>query len=432
MTDTDTPLSCDTLVVGATIAGLTTARDLAMRGYRVLVTDEDTVPARQAVAKATPFIDEDGDIKTLVEELDLSLVSPAMLPSEVLVGDKRNRLPAASVLGIPAIPLAKDVLAIVGWAGGLRAYLDRLTPVLKIGRYSNLADLVRRRMGRRVAERMVAPVVRGTFGVDAHEVGIDETIPELNNAITRAGSLSGAIAILLEEAANDTSRNERGVAGGTTKLIDALTEAITDYHGEIRLGTRIDIAEHDDEGWLLTMTDGSQIRAQSLIYAETDMQQIDRVTLTVPTAQVTTAADVRAVFAGPTAGRVDALVATRTSALWGETGDEATERITLDYLADDSMRESEYTAKALADAEALLGAQLTPTETRLAAAPRFRTQPSASDRPSATVHVIETGAELAEAIRQARSIAAAVHREDFAVPGVSWAQEVNEEFEEDE
>lgn len=427
MTETGSTPAVDVLVVGATIAGLTAARDLAMRGYRVLVIDEAVSIGGAAAGDAAPFLDEEGDIAKLAAELDLELETPRQLQSRVIVADKAHELPKYSFMGIPATPLANDVIAVVGWGGALRAYLDRLTPVLKIGRYDNLAHLVRKRMGHRVAERMLRPVVRGTLGIDAAELAVDDAVPGLNNAITRAGSLSGGVAILMEEAANDDAKSERLIEGGLSRLVDALADAVTDYHGEIRIGSRIDIAEHDDQGWLLTMTDGTQLRAQTLLYAETDMQQVDRVVVTISKQHSAEVPSVHRVFA--------ATGTTATGVLRASDTDDGDSKLVLEYPADERMADSEYVQRAGDDLETLLGVRLELAGTEVVRAPRFRTQPTASDAPTATVHVVaarQPGVRgLSETVRDAREIAQAVHREDFAVPGVSWAQEVNDEFEEE-
>ena len=52
-------------------------------------------------------------------------------------------LPKTGMLGIPANPLGDDVRRIIGWSGALRAYLDRLMPILTIGRAHSLGKLVR-------------------------------------------------------------------------------------------------------------------------------------------------------------------------------------------------------------------------------------------------------------------------------------------------
>lgn len=425
MTETGSTPSVDVLVVGATIAGLTAARDLAMRGYRVLVIDEAEHIGGAARGDYAPFLDEEGEVAALAAELDLELATPSRLPSRLVISGKHHELPEHSILGVPATPLASDVIAIIGWGGALRAYLDRLTPVLKIGRYDNLAHLVRKRMGRRVAERLLQPIVRGTFGVDAADLDVDEAAPGLNNAITRAGSLSGGIAILLDENARDATKSEQIVAAGTMGLARALAAAVQEYHGAVRTGLRVDIAEHDDGGWLLTMTNGTRVRAQTLVYAETDMQQVDRVVVTAPKGEV------------PSVRRVVATTGTAATGLVraSDSGDDST-KLVLEYSADENIADSEYEQIAAQDLEVLLGESVTQQSIEVVRAPRYRTQPESSAARAATVHVIAAGEigvrGLSETVRDARLVAQAVHREDFAVPGVSWAQEVNEEYEEEQ
>ena len=234
--------------------------------------------------------------------------------------------------------------------------------------------------------------------------------------------------MLVEQAAHDSGQFERGVVGGMGRLVDALVDAIAEYHGETRLRTRIDIAERDDAGWLLTLTDGTQLRAQTLVYAETDMQRIDRVALEAPTAQLRDAPDVREVLSA-VAG-VHSV--TRASLLWPAGQASETEVLLVQYSAEEKIPEAEYLTRARDDARRLLGVEFEPTGGSVLAAPRFRIAPAASDRHAATVHVLETEAQLSDTVRSAREAAAAVRREDFAVPGVSWAQQVNDELQEDE
>src|SRR5690606_30153615 len=86
------------------------------------------------------------------------------------------------------------VRRIIGWGGAWRAYLDRLRPPLTIGQQRNLGALVRGRMGERVVDRLVAPLTAGRHGLTPDEVDVEIAAPGLNSALTRTGSLAGAVA----------------------------------------------------------------------------------------------------------------------------------------------------------------------------------------------------------------------------------------------
>src|SRR5690606_15064284 len=103
-----------------------------------------------------------------------------------------------TVLGIPTVPLAAENLRLLGSGGATRAYMDRVTPLLTVGKTRSLGVLVNRRLGRKARERLVEPQVRERFGVAADDVDVAVAAPGLNEALSRAGSLSAAALAYLE------------------------------------------------------------------------------------------------------------------------------------------------------------------------------------------------------------------------------------------
>ena len=135
--------------------------------------------------------------------------------------------PAPAVLGIPAVPVSSRALALLGGGAAARAYLDRLRPVLTIGKTHALGALVRSRLGDAVLERLVEPLVRERFGTAPDEVDVAIAAPGLNEALTLAGSLSGAALAYSER---DVARETRvAPRGGWPALRSALRERLTLY-----------------------------------------------------------------------------------------------------------------------------------------------------------------------------------------------------------
>lgn len=150
----------------------------------------------------------------------------------------------AGVLGIPENPFDARAVAIIGWSGAWRAYVDRLRPPLTIGHQDNLDKLVRSRMGKKVADRLVAPVVRAEFGLDATEVDLAVAAPTLNPALTRLGSLSGAVSELL---ATDESTWQT-LDGTLTVLVAALAQRIAELGGTIITDATVEKLEKESDG----------------------------------------------------------------------------------------------------------------------------------------------------------------------------------------
>lgn len=271
------------VVVGGGLAGLVAALECARVGIGVTLLEATDrlgggilaadLDGRTVDVGADAFEPPAGAFAALLEDLGLSgdvdLPAADALWVSGLPGGPAP-LPEQSILGIPANPFADDVRRLIGWRGAWRAYLDRLRPPLTIGHARSLGDLVRTRMGDRVAERMLAPAVRARFGVAPERLEVDAAVPGLNGALTRAGSLSGAVAELL------ASREERParatLRGGLTRLADALEERLAVLEVTVHRGTRVQALARTESGWLVTgePREGdapAEVRADAVIVA---------------------------------------------------------------------------------------------------------------------------------------------------------------------
>ena len=265
----------DVLVIGGGVAGLVAARECAQVGLAVTVietTDAVGGPVAGHVldgltldSGAESFAVRGGTVASFIEDLGLTdqVVAPnvagAWLHLPALATGSTSRasatkiatrqalarpstdaamsvpLPKAGVLGIPGSPLADDVRRVIGWKGSLRAYADRLMPVLTIGREHSLGDLVKKRMGQRVLDRLVEPVASGVYTTSAVDLEIDVVAPGLNRALTTAGSLSGAVSAL--RAGAPAGSNVGGLLGGMASLPAAIVAALQRHDVAILTGT---------------------------------------------------------------------------------------------------------------------------------------------------------------------------------------------------
>jgi oxygen-dependent protoporphyrinogen oxidase len=174
-------------------------------------------------------------VAELIAELGLAddVVEPNPAGAWVRFGQQSVPLPRAGLLGIPSSPLATDVVRAIGWVGAWRAYLDRLMPVLKIGQERSLGVLVRKRMGAKVLERLVAPVATGVYSARPDDLDIEVVAPGLNSALTRLGSLSGAVGELRSRAKAGSA--VCGIRGGMWRLPEALAEQLRQAGADLRL-----------------------------------------------------------------------------------------------------------------------------------------------------------------------------------------------------
>ncbi|GAB3603528.1 protoporphyrinogen/coproporphyrinogen oxidase [Microbacterium aureliae] len=244
------------VVIGAGVAGLVAALECAKVGLRVIVVDPDAGSAAGRLdldGLAVPAAASDDDLgdaaRSLLAELGLDdAIRDHAADRPWIAGLPLGAapLPAETVLGIPANPWADDVRALIGWRGAWRAYLDRLRPPLTIGVERDLARLVGSRMGARILDRMVAPVVAGRFGLTPSDLDVDLAAPGLNTALTRTGSLAAAVAELRLSAPGAS----RGVLeGGMPRLADALRARLAELEVQVLVADVAGLSRRQDDIW---------------------------------------------------------------------------------------------------------------------------------------------------------------------------------------
>ncbi|MEO7006522.1 MAG: FAD-dependent oxidoreductase, partial [Terrimesophilobacter sp.] len=158
-------------------------------------------------------------------------------------------------------PLAKDVIAVIGLPGAVRAELDVLFPFAAVRDGQSLGDLVRRRMGARVLDTLVAPVVLGIHSRHPDELKVDAVAPGLRKAITRTGSLSRAVLAL--RAAAPAGSAVAGIDGGIYRIIKALAADLQRRGVTVRTGARVAALVHGG----VTLADGETLEADRVMLA---------------------------------------------------------------------------------------------------------------------------------------------------------------------
>lgn len=290
------------VVAGGGIAGLVAARECAKVGLRVTVLEASEafggvvrsaeVGGLTLDVGAESFATRGGVVRTLLDELGLAdaVVSPNPAGAWVagVPGVGAAPLPKGGVLGIPDNPFAPDVRRIIGWSGTWRAYLDRLRPPLTIGHQRSLGTLVRTRMGARVLDRLVAPVTSGVYSARPDDIDVDLAAPGLNAALTRTGSLSGAVAEMrlsradakpADAPASDVPVADgrkapapggavQGIAGGMSRLVDALVAQLVELGVELHTEASVDALEPNGTGWRVVISgDTDPLDAEAVIVA---------------------------------------------------------------------------------------------------------------------------------------------------------------------
>ena len=282
------------VVVGGGISGLLAARELARAGVRTTVLEASgewggcvgshVVAGLTLDSGAESFATRSSAVADLAAELDLAgkIVAPQPGGAWVQLPDGPRELPRTGVLGIPANPWDPEVRRSLGLLGSLRASLDKLLPASLGTRDEamSVSALVRARMGRRVLDRLVAPVVGGVHSADPDVLDIDMVAPGLRAGIRDHGSLAAAVGAQrrgapagggavpgapspgLQKAGSAVA----GLRGGMHTLILALLSELRRQGVTLLGGTRADSVERTAGGWRVS-ADGTAYDAGLLVVA---------------------------------------------------------------------------------------------------------------------------------------------------------------------
>jgi oxygen-dependent protoporphyrinogen oxidase len=377
-------------VVGGGVAGLVIARRLAASGRTVTLyeaTDrlggavaQHSVAGIDLDAGAESFAVRGGIVAALAIELGLGpdLVEPRPGPAWLQPATGRPvPMPQTSLLGIPARPLAADVIAAVGLPTAMRAQLDVYLKPVRLRDATRLGALVRARMGGGMVDKLVAPVVRGVHSMHPDDLELDRAAPGLRAALDRHGSLAAAVGEI--RASQTPGSAVAGIRGGVHRLVTRLAAELEALGAAVRLGERV-----DDLGRL----PGTVIAAApGLIGPAAPGRRVVLATLVVEQSELDAAPRGSGLLVAEGAHGIRARALTHATAKWEWLRERAGDRHVLRLSYDDEPTDLAETARA--DAESLLGVPL-PATSVVGFARAAWLRPAGVDVPDGVVIVGET------------------------------------------
>ena len=257
--------SADLAVVGAGISGLAAAWEGLRRGARVMVLD--AAPESGGKLRTSPFagvaLDEAADAflarvpgaVELCAELGITseLVAPATGAAFVFLEGALRRLPADQLLGVPTDLDAVAASGLLSPDGVTRARRDLDAPDDRPpgGVDESVGDLVRRRLGDEVLDRLVGPLVGSIYAGDCDHLSLQVAAAQLAAARDRSPgdpSLVRAAAALRAQAVETGRPVFLAPEGGMGRLVDALVDGIGD---DLRTGAAVAGLARDGDAWRL-------------------------------------------------------------------------------------------------------------------------------------------------------------------------------------
>lgn len=275
----------DVVVIGGGVAGLAVAHDLARAGVGVVLLEaadelggllrRGRVAGIDIDLGAESFATRTDAVARLVADagLPLDLVRPQPGGAALVLADPsgaggvtRGPLPRRTVLGIPADPLAADVVALIGAEAAARAARERDLPAFDAAATPepSLFDLVAERLGAVVAERLVDTLCRSIYSRAARAARLSELHPGLWAAFCATGHLTDAAAQLAAEAPAGSAVG--GIAGGMWQLPFALARAAQTHGAVLRTGVAAR-AITGEPGAFVIETEGGPLDARRVVVA---------------------------------------------------------------------------------------------------------------------------------------------------------------------
>ncbi|HSK26767.1 MAG TPA: protoporphyrinogen oxidase [Jiangellales bacterium] len=176
------------------------------------------------------------------------VVAPASAGAWLWTRRGLRALPPRTVLGVPADLRALGASGALSPAGLARARLDRLLPGAPPRGDVAVGDLVARRLGREVVDRLVEPLLGAVYAGRADRLSLRATMPTLATYVARERTLVAAARRALPPA-TPGEPVFAGLRGGVGRLPDAVAAA---SRADVRTGVTVRRLERTaDRAWRL-------------------------------------------------------------------------------------------------------------------------------------------------------------------------------------
>ena len=236
------------MVVGAGIAGLTAARDLAATRQVLVLEGSPVIGGKLRLASvagvsvdvgAEAMLNRRPEGVDLARELGLDVVHPSSATSRIFSRGALRPLPR-SLMGVPFDLDEAAASGVLSEAGVARLRAEVVRPV---DEDVSVGDLVADRLGDEVVDRLVEPLLGGVYAGRARRLSAAATVPQLL-AMARRGSL-------LDQAGAVPPSDVpvfAGLPGGMGRLPEAVARGL-----QVRTDAPVRELRRDGAGWALTV-----------------------------------------------------------------------------------------------------------------------------------------------------------------------------------
>ena len=240
-------------MVGGGIAGLTAARDLVAAGHDVLVLESsprvggklrrDEVAGVTVDVGAEAMLNRRPEGVDLARDLGLPIEHPTLASSRIWTRDALRPLPR-SLMGVPLDLRQLEDSGILSREGLARVRAETTRWPERIDDDISVGDLVDRRFGPEVTDRLVEPLLGGVYAGHARLISARASVPQLVAYASRGSVLDQAAAIPTTYAGPVFA----GIPGGMGLLPERLATGLT-----VRTGATVRELTRTSTGFALTV-----------------------------------------------------------------------------------------------------------------------------------------------------------------------------------
>ena len=249
-------------VVGAGIAGLAAAHELALDGRVDVIVVEGSsrtggkllrgeVAGVQTDLGAESLLARRPEALRLLDELGLTseVVHPQTVQARIWSRGALRPLPAGHVMGVPSDLRALSASGVVSRRALVRAAFDRALPATRVAGDMTVGAYVGSRLGHAVVDRLVEPLLGGVYAGRADELSLRATLPQVA-AVAGSRSLLRALKPARTAAAS-SGPVFAGLPGGVGRLAETLTASVVSRGVDVRLDSTVRGLERTAAGWRL-------------------------------------------------------------------------------------------------------------------------------------------------------------------------------------
>ncbi|WP_206051747.1 protoporphyrinogen oxidase [Nocardioides ferulae] len=247
------------VVVGGGIAGLAAARELGSRGLRVLLLEGSPEVGgklrRRPVAGVTVDVGAEAMLNRRPEGVDLAralglpVEHPTTAASKIWTRGSLRPLPR-SLMGVPLDLDQLSASGVLSAEGLARVRQEPSLPAEVVDGDVSVGDLVDRRFGPEVTDRLVEPLLGGVYAGHARLLSARASVPQLVAFATKGSMLEQAAAIPTTYAGPVFA----GIPGGMGRLPEAIAAGASGEGGfELRTGATVRELRRTPDGFALTV-----------------------------------------------------------------------------------------------------------------------------------------------------------------------------------